>query len=57
MWRPRVRNIGAGYVERLLVRALASDLKRGEMRTRLNGSIVPEATARRMVARARMEGA
>ena len=39
-----------------LVRSLASDLSAGEMRTRLNGTIVDEATARRLVARARQKG-
>src|SRR5271166_3477196 len=32
MWRPRVRNIGAGYVERLLVRALAGGGPRAHCR-------------------------
>lgn len=50
------RSVGAGYVERLMYRSLASDLRRGRMTTVVNGEIVPEAIAERMLSRAHAEG-
>jgi hypothetical protein len=38
------------FVQRLFFIALASDLRVGRMRTRINGTVVTEAEARRMVA-------
>jgi hypothetical protein len=52
----RGRQVGAGYVERLMVRSLASDLKRGTMSTVVNGEIVASAKAERMVAATRAQG-
>jgi hypothetical protein len=46
----------AGFVERLLYRALDSNLKRGKMSTVLNGRIVALPDAQRMVAHARAHG-
>jgi hypothetical protein len=46
----------AGFVERLMYQSLASDLRAGRMSTTLNGKIIPEADARRMVARAQDYG-
>jgi len=43
----------AGFVERLSYYSLACDLRAGKMKTILNGEIVCEARARRLVARAR----
>jgi hypothetical protein len=40
----------AGFVERLFYSSLAADLRAGKMRTVLNGAIVDEAEARRLVA-------
>ena len=46
----------AGFVERLYFHALDSDLRVGQMSTRLNGKIVSMANARQTVARARAYG-
>jgi hypothetical protein len=46
----------AGFVERLMYHALDSNLRAGRMNTVLNGKIIPEADARRLVARAREYG-
>lgn len=46
----------AGFVERLMYHNLDSNLRAGRMNTMLNGKIIPEADARRMVARARDYG-
>jgi hypothetical protein len=46
----------AGFCEPLLYHALAADLRTGHMTTLLNGSIVSEPAARRMVAYARAQG-
>jgi hypothetical protein len=48
---------GAGFCQRLMYNQLASDLKAGRMTTVvINGAIVPEVDARRMVAYARANG-
>ena len=46
----------AGFCERLLYQSLDSNLKAGRMSTVLNGEIIPEADARRMVAHAQDYG-
>jgi hypothetical protein len=46
----------AGFCERLFFHSLACDLEAGRMRTVLNGSVVCEADARRIVARAQANG-
>jgi hypothetical protein len=46
----------AGFVERLMYQSLDSDLRAGRMNTILNGKIIPETDARRLVARARDYG-
>lgn len=46
----------AGFCERVFYSALAGNLRDGRMRTNLNGKIVPEAEARRLVAYARAQG-
>jgi hypothetical protein len=46
----------AGFVERLMYHQLDSGLKRGRVTTVLNGEVVSEANARRMVAYARAQG-
>ncbi len=46
----------AGFCERLLYHSLDSDLRAGRMSTVLNGEIIPEADARRMVAHAQDYG-
>ena len=46
----------AGYCERLMYQALESNLKSGRMSTVLNGKIIREADARRLVARAQDYG-
>ena len=46
----------AGFCERLMYQSLASNLRTGRMSTVLNGEIIPEADARRMVAYARAQG-
>jgi hypothetical protein len=46
----------AGFWERLLYHSLDSDLRAGRMSTVLNGEIIPEADARRMVAHAQDYG-
>ena len=46
----------AGFVERLMYQSLESNLRAGRMSTTLNGKIIPEADARRMVARAQDYG-
>jgi hypothetical protein len=50
--RPRY----AGFCERLMYQSLDSNLRAGQMSTVLNGQIVSEADARRMVAYARVQG-
>jgi hypothetical protein len=44
------------FVQRLFFIALASDLRVGKMRTRINGTVVTEAEARRLVDHARACG-
>jgi hypothetical protein len=46
----------AGFCQRLMYRSLDSNLRTGSMRTFLNGKIISEADARRMVAHARAQG-
>ena len=46
----------AGFCERLMYQSLESNLRAGRMSTVLNGKIIPEADARRMVAYARAQG-
>jgi hypothetical protein len=46
----------AGFVERLFYHSLDSNLKAGCMSTVLNGKIISEADARRMVSYARAQG-
>jgi hypothetical protein len=46
----------AGYCQRLLYHCLAANLRTGCMTTILNGSIVSEPAARRIVAYARAQG-
>ena len=46
----------AGFVERLMYQSLDSNLKAGRMSTLLNGKIIADADARRMVARAQDYG-
>jgi hypothetical protein len=46
----------AGFVERLMYQSLDSNLRAGRMSTTLNGKIIPEADARRMVAHAQDYG-
>ena|SRR6266436_3038071 len=46
----------AGFVERLMYQSLDSNLRAGRMNTTLNGKIIPETDARRMVARAQDYG-
>jgi hypothetical protein len=46
----------AGFCERLMYQSLESNLRAGRMSTVLNGKIIPEAEARRMVAYARAQG-
>jgi hypothetical protein len=46
----------AGFCERLMYQSLESNLRADRMSTVLNGKIIPEADARRMVAYARAQG-
>ena len=46
----------AGFCERLMYQNLDDNLRAGRMGTVLNGKIIPEAEARRMVAYARVQG-
>jgi hypothetical protein len=46
----------AGFVERLFYSSLAADLRAGKMRTIVNGTIVCETHARRLVAHAQRNG-
>ena len=46
----------AGFCERLMYHSLDSNLRAGRMSTVVNGKIIPEAQARRMVAYARAQG-
>ena len=46
----------AGFCERLMYQSLDSNLRAGRMTTVLNGKIIPEADARRMVAHAQAQG-
>lgn len=46
----------AGFVERLFYHSLDSNLRAGQMSTVLNGKLIPEHDARRMVAYARAQG-
>jgi hypothetical protein len=46
----------AGFCERLMYNSLNSNLRAGRMSTVVNGKIIPEAQARRMVAYARAQG-
>jgi hypothetical protein len=46
----------AGFCERQMYQSLDSNLRAGRMSMVLNGKIIPEANARRMVAYARAQG-
>jgi hypothetical protein len=46
----------AGFCERLMYQSLESNLRAGRMSTVLNGKIIPEADASRMVTYARAQG-
>jgi hypothetical protein len=46
----------AGFYECLMYHSLDSNLRAGRMSTALNGKIIPEDNARRMVAHARVQG-
>jgi hypothetical protein len=46
----------AGFCERLMYHSLQSNLRAGRMTTHVNGGIVPEVEARRLVAHARAQG-
>ena len=46
----------AGFCERLMYQSLDSNLRADEMSTVLNGKIIPEDNARRMVEYARVQG-
>ena len=46
----------AGFCERLMYQSLDSNLRADEMSTVLNGKIIPEDNAHRMVAYARVQG-
>lgn len=46
----------AGFVERLYFHALESNLRSGKMTTRVNGEVVSESDARRIVAKAQAYG-
>src|SRR5580704_1713884 len=46
----------AGFCERLMYQSLDSNLRARQMNTVLNGKIIPEDNARRMVAYARVQG-
>jgi hypothetical protein len=46
----------AGFCERLMYHSLENNLRAGRMTTNVNGKIVSEADARRMVAYARAQG-
>jgi hypothetical protein len=46
----------AGFSSRLFYHSLDTNLRSGRMRTVLNGRVIPEADARRMVAYARAQG-
>src|ERR1700681_605451 len=46
----------AGYCERLFFQSLDGDLRSGKMNTHLNGKIVPEIDARRIVSYAQAHG-
>jgi hypothetical protein len=46
----------AGFCERLMYQGLNSNLRAGRMSTVLNGKVISEAEARRMVAYARVQG-
>ena len=46
----------AGFCERLMYHSLDSNLRAGRMSTVVNGKIIPEAEARRLVAYARAQG-
>jgi hypothetical protein len=54
--RVRIAFQYAGFCERLMYQSLDSNLRADEMSTVLNGEIVPENNARRMVAYARVQG-
>jgi hypothetical protein len=46
----------AGFCERLIYRSLANNLRKGRMSTVLNGKIIIEEDARRIIAYARAQG-
>jgi hypothetical protein len=46
----------AGFCQRLMYQSLASNLRAGRMTTVLNGKIIPETDARRLVAHAQAQG-
>jgi hypothetical protein len=54
--RVRIAPQYAGFCERLMYQSLDSNLRADKMSTVLNGKIIPEAEARRMVAYARVQG-
>src|SRR5580692_498031 len=54
--RVRIALQYAGFCERLMYQSLDSNLRADEMSTVLNGKIIPEDNARRMVAYARVQG-
>ena len=54
--RVRIAPQYAGFCERLMYQSLDSNLRADEMSTVLNGKIIPENNARRMVAYARVQG-
>jgi len=45
----------AGFCERLMYQGLSRNLRTGRMTTRVNGKIIPEAEARRLVTHARAQ--
>ena len=54
--RVRIAPQYAGFCERLMYQSLDSNLRADKMSTVLNGKIIPENNARRMVAYARVQG-
>jgi hypothetical protein len=54
--RVRIAPQYAGFCERLMYQSLDSNLRADKMSTVLNGKIIPEDNARRMVAYARVQG-
>ena len=54
--RSLLADLIAGFCERLMYQSLDSNLRADKMSTVLNGKIIPEDNARRMVAYARVQG-